>query len=155
MKILSKKELKQKFNLLRAQKLEPSNLECSLDFNRSPEEEHMHWGAYVDEKENVIFKIATFLDAISVSVEIKSNRKRAFKILPLENKCNGVFELTVGKKIARKGDRYRFIIDRPNKQRKRVRDPYSMLQDNFPSWSIIFDHHEYKWHDKKWSTDAF
>ncbi|MBQ2645359.1 alpha amylase C-terminal domain-containing protein [bacterium] len=150
MKILSKKELKQKFNLLRAQKLEPSNLECSLDFNRSPEEEHMHWGAYVDEKENVIFKIATFLDAISVSVEIKSNRKRAFKILPLENKCNGVFELTVGKKIARKGDRYRFIIDRPNKQRKRVRDPYSMLQDNFPSWSIIFDHHEYKWHDKKW-----
>ena len=150
MKILSKKELKQKFNLLRAQKLEPSNLECSLDFNRSPEEEHMHGGAYVDEKENVIFKIATFLDAISVSVEIKSNRKRAFKILPLENKCNGVFELTVGKKIARKGDRYRFIIDRPNKQRKRVRDPYSMLQDNFPSWSIIFDHHEYKWHDKKW-----
>lgn len=151
MNILSRKELKQKFNLLRAQKIEPSNLECSLDyFNRSPEEEHMHWGAYVDKNENVIFKFATYPDAKSVSVEIKSNRKRAFKILPLENKCNGVFELTVSKKTARRGDRYRFIIERPNQPKKRVRDPYSNLQDNFFAWSIIFDHHGYKWHDKKW-----
>ncbi|MCR5261120.1 MAG: alpha amylase C-terminal domain-containing protein [Candidatus Gastranaerophilales bacterium] len=150
MKLLRKRELKNRFNLLKAHEIEPSNLECSLDFNRSPEEEHMHWGAYVDEKQNVIFKFATFPDAISVGVEIKSNKKRAFKILPLENKCNGVFELKVDKKIAGKGDRYRFIIDRPNQPKKRVRDPYSMLQDNFSSWSIIFDHHGYRWHDKKW-----
>ena len=150
MSILSRKELKQKFNLLRAKKIEPSNLECSLEINRSPEEEHMHWGAYVDKKGNVVFKMATFPDATSVSVEIKSNRRRAFSILPLENKCNGVFELSVNSKIARRGDRYRFIIERPNFPKKRVRDPYSMLQDNFSAWSIIFDHHGYKWHDKKW-----
>ena len=150
MKILTRKQLKQKFNLLRAKKLEPSNLECSINVNRSPEEEHMHWGAYVDENENVIFKLATFADAISVCVELKSSKKRAFKIYPLENRCNGVFELKVDKKVARRGDRYRFIIERPNQPVKRVRDPYSMLQDNFSSWSIIFDHHGYKWHDKKW-----
>lgn len=151
MKILSKKELKNKFNLLKVKKVEPSNLECSLDLSeRSLDDEHKMWGAYVDKNQNITFKIATFKDVKAVLVEIKTTRKRAIKVLPLENRCNGVFELKVDKKVAERGDRYRFIIDRPNQPLKRVRDPYSMLQDNFPSWSIIFDHHGYKWKDKKW-----
>lgn len=151
MNLISKKELKNKFNLLKAKKIEPSNLECNIDYSkRSLEEEHRHWGAYVDKNKNITFKIATFPDALSVMVEIKPALKRAFKILPLENKCNGVFELTVDSKVAVRGDRYRFIIERPNQPKKRVRDPYSMLQDKFTSWSIIFDHHGYKWHDRKW-----
>ncbi len=151
MKLISKKEIKNKFNLLKAKKIEPSNLECSLDYDkRSLEDEHKHWGAYVDAKKNITFKIATFPDAESVMVEIKPANKRAIKVLPLENKCDGVFELTVDSKIAIRGDRYRFIIERPNKAKKRVRDPYSMLQDKISSWSIIFDHHGYRWHDKRW-----
>ena len=55
MKLLSKKEIKQKFNLLRAKKIQPSNLECSLEYNRSPEEEHMQWGAFVLKNKDVIF----------------------------------------------------------------------------------------------------
>ena len=150
MNLVLRKELKNKFNLLKAQKIEQSQLACHLELNPTHEEEHLHWGAYVDKKENVTFKVATFPDATAVSVEIKPARKRVFKILPLENICNGVFSLTVNKKLARRGDRYRFIIERPNQPKKRVRDPYSMLQDNFSRWSIIFDHHGYKWHDKKW-----
>ena len=138
MNLVLRKELKNKFNLLKAQKIEQSQLACHLELNPTHEEEHLHWGAYVDKKENVTFKVATFPDATAVSVEIKPARTRVFKILPLENICNGVFSLTVNKKLARRGDRYRFIIERPNQPKKRVRDPYSMLQDNFSRWSIIF-----------------
>lgn len=156
MKILSGKELRKKlrkrFNLKRSHHIEPSALSCQCDIveDCSNINEHRSWGAYLDKDKNVNFKILTFPDALSVAVEIKSPDKRKIKLLPLENKCNGLFALNVTKKFAREGDRYRFIIERPNMQSKRVRDPYSMCQDNFPSWSIIFNHFSYKWRDKKW-----
>ena len=152
MKLLSKKELKNKFNLKRIHYTEPSsaNCQCEVADDCSNLAEHQSWGAHLDKEKNVNFKILTFPDAVAVSVEIKSPEKRKIKILPLENKCNGLFELKVTKKIAKEGDRYRFIIERPNSNIKRVRDPYSMCQDNFSAWSIIFNHYKYKWGDKKW-----
>lgn len=152
MNLIYKRELKNKFNLLKAKKIEPSNLECSIDYaKKTLEDEHRQWGAYVDKKKNVTFKLATYPDVTSVLVEIKTAKKRAIKTLPLENKCNGIFELKVDSKVVERGDRYRFIIERPNQPKKRVRDPYSMLQDKIPSWSIVFDHNGYKWRDKKWT----
>jgi len=152
MKLLSRKELRNKFNLNRSQYIKPSALSCQCDMTESCSNmaEHQSWGAYLDKEKNVNFKIATFPDATAVSVEIKSPSKRKIKILPLENKCNGVFELKVTKNIAKEGDRYRFVIERPNLPLKRVRDPYSMCQNNFSVWSIIFNHYRYKWGDKKW-----
>jgi len=152
MKLLSKKELRNKFNLKRSHYIEPSTLSCHCDVveDCSNITEHKSWGAYLDKDKNVTFKIATFPDVTAVAVEIKSSSKRKIKVLPLENKCNGIFELKVNKKFAKESDRYRFIIYRPNMNPKRVRDPYSMCQDKFPSWSIIFNHYGYRWHDKKW-----
>lgn len=151
MNISLRKQLKKQFNLLKAREIESSNLMCSLiHINHSEEAEHMQWGAYVDKNKNITFKIATFPDVTSVVVEIKTTKKRAIRHLPLENNCNGIFSLKVDKKIAEAGDKYRFIIKRQNKPNTRVRDPYSKLQDKLPSWSVIFDHHKYKWKDKKW-----
>lgn len=152
MKLLSKKELRNKFNLNRSHYIEPATLscQCSNAENCSNSNEHQGWGAYLDKEKNVTFKIATFPDVTAVSVEIKSPAKRNIKVLPLENRCNGIFELKVTKKIAKEGDRYRFVIERPNLPVKRVRDPYSMCQNNFSAWSIIFNHYRYKWSDKKW-----
>lgn len=156
MKLLSRKEIKQKFNLLRAPKNTVVTNPCELDDlakAKNMSANHLQWGAFVDKNGNVTFRIATFVDANAVTVEIKTTRKRAFKLLPLENKCNGVFELKTDKKIVQKGDRYRFIIERPNQPKKKVRDPYSKLQDNFSSWSIVYDNNSYKWHDKKWQEN--
>lgn len=152
MRLLSKKELKNRFNLKKSHYIKPSseNCLCEITDDCSNLTEHQSWGAHLDKGKNVNFKILTFPDAISVSVEIKSPEKRKIKIFPLENKCNGLFELKVNNKIAKEGDRYRFIIVRPNENVKKVRDPYSMCQDNFSVWSIIFNHYRYKWHDKKW-----
>ena len=152
MKLLSKKELKARFNLKKSHHIEPSTTGCQCDISDdcSNLAEHRSWGAYLDKDKNVNFRLSTFPDALSVSVEIKSPLKRKIKFYPLENKCNGLFELKVTNKIAKEGDRYRFVIERPNTAVKRVRDPYSMCQDNFSAWSIIFNHYRYKWHDKKW-----
>ena len=152
MKLLSKKELKARFNLKKSHYIEPSTTgcQCNISDDCSNLAEHHSWGAYLDKDKNVNFRLSTFPDALSVSVEIKSPLKRKIKFYPLENKCNGLFELKVTKKIAKEGDRYRFVIERPNTAVKRVRDPYSMCQDNFSAWSIIFNHYRYKWHDKKW-----
>ena len=109
-----KKALKREYNQLRAKKIPQIQLTCHLELNPSHEAEHLHWGAYVDKDKSVFFRFATFSDAKSVTVEIKSTHKREIKYLPLENKCNGVFELRVNSKIAKAGDRYRFVIERPN-----------------------------------------
>ena len=152
MKLLSKRELKNKFNLKRSHHIEPfsHNCQCDIVDDCSNLKEHQSWGAYLDEEKNITFKISTFPDATAVSVEIKSPKKRQIKVLPLENKCNGIFELKVTKNIAKEGDKYRCAIERPNLPLKRVRDPYTMCQKNFSVWSIIFNHHRYKWGDKKW-----
>lgn len=147
-----KKALKREYNQLRAKKFPQIQLSCHFELNPSHEAEHLHWGAYVDKDKSVFFRFATFSDVKVVTVEIKSSHKREIKYLPLENKCNGVFELKVSSKIAKAGDRYRFVIERPDLPTKRVRDPYSALQEKFSVWSIIFDHHKYKWHDEKWQN---
>ena len=74
-----KKALKRENNQLRARKFPQIQLSCHLELNPSHEAEHLHWGAYVDKDKNVFFRFATFSDVQSVTVEIKSPRKKAIR----------------------------------------------------------------------------
>ena len=145
----NKRLLRQKYNLIKA--ITPdSGHENEHDENSFCAPGRLKGGVYTDSDKNVHFKFFTFKDVEKVCVEIKPFDKRIFKILPMEKTADGVFELTVNGKVAKHRDRYRFIIYREGKPVKRVRDPYSMLQDDFPVWSIIYNHNKYKWKDRAW-----
>lgn len=151
----SRKEIKQKYNLEHCSRdIKECQGKVKLGFYHgipfcSLIQDHKSWGASVEKNGNVNFKIYSFEDAKNVSVEIKQ-RGQEPKILKLENKGNGVFEKIAPPDIAKDGDRYRFIIERPGEALKRVRDPYSMKQDHLSQWSIIYDHNLFKWNDSEW-----
>lgn len=119
--------------------------------------EHNSWGASVDKRGNINFKIATFPDAQKVSVEVlKSDGK--VKILPLKNKNgkkDGVFEEKSPKGFAEVGDKYKFIIEKADGTINKVKDPYAMKQPSgkdLREHSIIYNHHSYNWQDKDWMS---
>ncbi len=115
---------------------------CSLS------QDHASWGANVEKNKNVNFKLYTFPDVNDVYVEIKPPYKTSF-LFPLKKKEKGVFENVATSDIVKEGDRYRFILDR-NGKKTVVRDPYAMQRENIDNWSIIYDHHSFKWSDEDW-----
>lgn len=152
------KQLKQQNNLEHCPQL-PKDCNAKLRFSVyngipfcSRIEDHESWGAAVKKNGNVNFKIFTFADTNNVSVEIKKRGKNP-EIFPLKNKSEGIFEATASKDIVKPGDRYRFIIEREGRPSKKVRDPYSMHQDNLSQWSIVYDHNQYNWKDSDWMNN--
>ncbi len=151
----TKKELKLKYNLQHCQKTF-DECKSAVDFGVydgvpfcSKIENHRKWGAYVDKEKNVLFKIFTYKDAKKVHVEIKHSGS-IIKEIPLEKIYDGIFETVVSSDIAKDSDHYKFVIERKNHPVVKVRDPYSMRQDDLSFWSVIYDHHKYKWKDTKW-----
>lgn len=154
---LSKKELRTKHNLQHCQRIiDECKLKVAFDVYDgvpfcSKLQDHKSWGAYVDTDGSVNFKIFTFLDAQKVFVEIKHSAS-VLKTVPLEKKFDGIFEIKVSPDVAKEGDRYKFVIERANHPPIKVRDPYSMRQDDLSFWSIIYNHHRFEWSDDVWQT---
>ncbi len=154
----SKKSLKEQHNEQHCANVEPV---CSLKVKHgiykgipfcSLIQDHMSWGASVEKNKNVNFKLFTYNDTEKVTVELKRPFK-PIKQIPLKMVDCGVFESRVTADLAQHGDRYRFLLERKGHKPIRVRDPYSMMQDGYLGWSVIYDHNKYKWTDEKWMSN--
>ena len=107
-------------------------------------------GAYVKENGDVEFSLFTFDNVKTVELQL-NYQKSTIITLPMDKKPDGVFE-TVVKKLKPKGRpvRYRFRLTFDDGEILTVKDPYSMWQDAYFRWSIIYDHNRFRWHDENW-----
>lgn len=129
----------------------------SISFERSWKE-HKSWGAHVDPKtKNVTFKLFSFPDNKSVSVEIINKDTNKVTSYRMTKRPDGVYvSQAISPECARHGDSYRYVIERSDGTKVSVKDPYSYCQKKFVGESVIYDHSlfEERWSDKKWFKSA-
>ena len=116
--------------------------------------EHKSWGAVFDDKTgDVTFKLFSFPDNKSVSVEIFDNKTSKSHIFPMKQsqRQDGVYESDeVPSKYAKNNNKYRFIIEKSNGEIIKVKDPYSSRQKDLLGYSVLYNHNDYIWHDHSW-----
>ena len=115
--------------------------------------EHKSWGAVVDPKtKDVTFKLFTFPNARRVTVTIEKQDGSEETTITLKNKGQGIFETAkpISSEHAQDGDNYYFTIEKADKTKVQVKDPYSFKQNQLLNKSVIYDQSKYKWNDKKW-----
>ena len=109
-------------------------------------------GAYVLENGDTEFSLYTFESVKEVNLQLNLQKSNILSF-PMKNKGDGFFELVI--KNMQKKDRpvrYRFQLIFNDGEVLTVKDPYSMWQDSYFRWSIIYDHNKFKWHDENWQS---
>ncbi len=106
------------------------------------------FGAFFDCEKNCNVKLFAYNDIKKITIEIKRKHSQSKKYeMTKTSKC--IWQCFLPKEEINSGDRYRFIIERQEKEYS-VKDPCSMWQDSYFKWSRLYNHLTYKWTDSKW-----
>ena len=97
------------------------------------------WERLVNVKKPETLAAATTASAIAAISTIDSDSK----LIPMENKGDGIFE--VKEVDAKPGDGYRFVVVNKDGYVTTGKDPYSKKQEGIHSWSTIYDPNNYEW----------
>lgn len=111
-----------------------------------------HLGAFFLQDGRIVFKLFTYLDVLSVKLEIKCI-KSPIQTYNMDYLGNGIWEIILDKGIVNNGDRYRFVIEFENGEIIKVKDPCSMYQDAYFKWSRIYNHYLFNWRDDNWTNN--
>lgn len=131
---------------------ELTNLYYPVSFKRT-KEEHESWGAKIDPiTKEASFKIYTYPDTKSVTVNVQKAKNGEIAKYELVNKGNGIFETEkkIKKGKVEPGDSYYYTIEPAYGKSKNVKDPYSFRQKFLNGASVVYDHSQYKWNDDRW-----
>ena len=152
--VFKSKELKNGTSNTSSIKELPKIYYTPLNFTRRWSE-HKSWGAVINpETKDVTFKLFSFPDNKSTSVEIideyTGQVRHSFEMKPAQ-KYDGIYESEkIPKKFAKNGDTYRYVIERPDGTIHRVKDPYSLRQKKLLGESVLYDNSLFNWTDKSW-----
>lgn len=121
-----------------------------VNFKRSWKE-HQSWGVRVG-RQNPTVKLYSFPNANRVFIQLNKDEKDE-KLIELEKKDDGIFEISLDKEEIKEGDKYQFIIEKKDGTKELVKDPYSFKQPELLGQSVVYNHSSFKWSDQYWKNN--